>query len=256
MIPVEIPIQGNERIRDRVALILLNELNNQVVQFYNTKCEHINIFAERIIPVDRVEKDVISINTWKGEYSNKDVNYVEGEYKLVISFTTNSKSKGGIPGDTLAGKRLTELIGIVRYILEDDIYKTLLFGRPFIIHTEVSGFNINRFDETDAVTTAEGQLIFTARAGETNMPPDGKIVTGHLTQVKIDITDKGMQYVFELGGDPIPDDPRYVYIINKETREVLYILPGGSRFEVEVLQEILDTITENTITIIDPLTDE
>src|ERR1051325_11697528 len=171
MISVEIPIQGHELIRDRAALILLNELNNQVVRFYNTKCEGIIIFAERIIPVDRSEKDVISLNSWKGEYSNKDINYVDGEYKMVISFTTNSKTKGGIPGDTIAGKRLTELIGIVRYILEDNLYQTLLFDPPFILHTEVSGFNINRFDEVDAVTTAEAQLIFTVRAGETNKAP-------------------------------------------------------------------------------------
>jgi hypothetical protein len=257
MIPVIIPDGGQDLIRDRIALVLMNEFNNQAINFYNTACEHVEFWAERIVPVDKSEikkGDVIMLNSWKGEYNNKDVNYEDGVYKFAIGIVTGSPTIGGIPGDTLAGKRLTKLIGIIRYILSDAIYETLLFPRPFILNTQVTGFNINRFDEIDALTTAEGQIIFTVRAGEANTDITALKLTGAYTQVKIGITDKGYQYVFEEGGDPIPDDPRFVYIVNKETKEVLYMLPGGSRFEVEVLQEIIDTITGNETTIIDPIT--
>lgn len=50
-----------------------------------------------------------------------------------------------------------------------------------------------------------------------------------------------------------PIDYNKVRIIDSVTGDVLYRIPAGGSFTVEQLTEIIDTITSNTVTIIDPI---
>lgn len=253
MIEVIIPIQAHERIRDRVGEILLQEFNNQVLQFYNTDCDGVTFYAERTIPIDKSETDIICLSVWKGDYSNRDVDYVDGTYRIVIDAITNSAKRGGIPGDRLAAFRVQKLVGIVRYILESSQYKTLGFDRPFILHTELTNFQMQKYEtEGDGVSTCSGQAIFTVRCGETTAAIDAPLVAGHTTSVKLGITDFGLQYIWGDGSEPLPPDPRYVYI-KDQFGNVLEMLPGGSSYTVEVLEAIIQSLNNPPPTVIQTL---
>lgn len=199
MIEVKIPEVGFEKIRDRIASILIAEFKNQVDEFSNTNCSNVNFFAERLTPMDKTEADFINISLFKGDYSNKDVEYVDGTYQYVIDIVTNAKSVQGQGGDVTANFRLQKLIGIVRYILEHPDYTTLSFERPFILFTLLSKFQIYKPEPgLDAVNTAIGQAVFMVRCGEVTTPRDGNVIEDNDTTVTLGITNQGFQYKFEV----------------------------------------------------------
>lgn len=193
-----IPEVGFELIRDRIMEILMFEFQNQSFNYNNTNCDNVNFFAERLTAMDKVEADYINISLFKGDYSNKDVAYVDGVYQYTIDIITNAKNTPDNAGDKLANFRLQKLIGIVRYILEHPNYATLLFDRPFILHTELSKFQIYKAEKgIDSMNNAIGQMIFTVRCGEETTPNDGNVIENNYTVVKLDLTEMGFQYKFE-----------------------------------------------------------
>lgn len=198
MIEVLIPEVGFEKIRDRIASILIAEFTNQVDEFSNTNCRNVNFFCERLTPMDKTEADFINISLFKGDFSNKDVEYVDGTYQYVIDIVTNAKSVADQGGDVTANFRLQKLMGIVRYILEHPDYTTLSFERPFINHTMLSKFQIYKPEPgMDAMNTAIGQAIFTVRCGELTTPAAGVTITQNTSTVKLNLTEQGFQYQFE-----------------------------------------------------------
>lgn len=199
LIEVEIPEVGFERIRDKIASILIAEFQNQVNEFNNTNCKDVNFFAERLTAMDKVEADFINISLFKGDYSNKDVAYVDGTYQYTIDIVTGAKNTATDAGDKLANFRLQKLMGIVRYILEHPNYATLEFDRPFILHTELSKFQVYKTEKgIDAMNNAVGQMIFTVRCGEETTPNDGNVIQNNDTVVKLELTELGYQYKFEV----------------------------------------------------------
>lgn len=250
MIPVLIPEVGFEKIRDRIALILMQEFENQVYEFSNENCDGVNFFAERTAPMDKTESPYINISTFKGDYSNKDVEFVDGTYQYVIDVCCGSKKIGNTPADQAANFKVQKLIGIVRYILEHPDYTTLLFDRPFIEHTMLTKFQIYRPemapDKADSFSFAIGQAIFSVRCGEVTTPGEGNVTEGQDTVAMIGLTGKGFQY----GGasDP-PLDPRYVYIINQDG-DVIELVPGGETYTITQLTSILQNIGDPVTTIV------
>ncbi len=252
MIQVPIPTQGFERIRDRIMTILLTEFNNQVVSFYNTDCEGVKFFAERLVTMDKTEADYINISLLKGDYSNKDVDYVDGTYQYVLEIVTNAKNeKQGneiIRGDKLANFRLQRLMGIVRYILEASMYAKLNFESPFIMHTELSKFQIYKPEPgQDGVNNAFAQAVFTVRAAEVTDALEAPYVAGSMTNVQLELTENGYMY-----GEVYtpPRDERYAYIVD-QLGTLVALVPGGDEFVITRFKNLIDTIVSNQTNITD-----
>lgn len=197
MIGVLIPDQGFEKIRDRILCILAKEYENQANRYSNKYCLHTKFFADRTAPIQENETTLIIISLWKGDYSNKSEDYVDGTYSFVIDIIQSAKAKGNERGDTRAGYKLQKHIGMVRYILEHSMYRMLEFDAPFILHTELSKFQVLRFDKEelqDSENATQAQAVFTVRCGEVTHPADGDLVAGSDTEVELEETELGYEY--------------------------------------------------------------
>jgi hypothetical protein len=199
MIETLIPEQAVERIRDQIANVLKCEFENQANKLRNEHCNGVKFFAERRVPIAASEKAIVVISTWKGKYGNKNSDYAEGTYSFVLDVVANCSSKGNQAGDTLANFRVVKMYGIVRYILEHSNYETLGFERPFILHTELSEFQVLKFEEdgrSESGGVAQAQAVFVVRCGESTQPNAGKLAAGNDTEVKLEETELGYEYVY------------------------------------------------------------
>jgi hypothetical protein len=251
MIAYEITEQNNELIRDQIGAILTLEFENQAANYYNTDCEGVTFFVERLVPIGAEEQPFVNVSLDQGQYGNKHQGGSDGTYNFWIDVFASSKSIAENRGDKLAGIKAQRLAGICRAILEDPIYKHLSFGAGFIMKTMVTSIEMLVLNPSgqDTKSSRVCRMGFMVKATETITLPAGNLLTDHVTQIKLGISDKGLRYVY--GTDsPSPVDTRYVRIID-QYGNVLALLEGGDDYTVTRLQRIIDTIIANEITVID-----
>ena len=189
-----IPTQNYELIRDRIAIILADEFQNQLFLTYDVDVDPV-IFVERSNPFDKEELPAVNVSMAVGNFANKNLGSSDGTYQFNIDFYTRSKSNAATGGDIISTKKLHRMIGMARYILEDPIYKTLGFNPGFIMHTICTEIIIKQLDKDDATNTAMGRLIFTVKANESNRLLSPSIALGFDTKVTIEISNEGYYYV-------------------------------------------------------------
>lgn len=255
MIGYEITAQNYELIRNQIGAILAQEFESQASEYYNTDCEGVDFYIERVQPIDHNELAIVNVSVDQGEYGNKHQGSSDGTYTFFVDAFANSKSTASHKGDKLAGYRVQRIIGICRAILDNPIYKTLSFAPGFIMRTMVMSIEMlaMKQDGVDALNSRVCRLTFQVKANESVELPAGNLLTDHITRIHLGLTDKGFRYVIgeeDLG--PIPDQ-NYVKIVN-QNGETVALLQPPEIYTVEQLQEIIDTITDNDTTIIDPIT--
>ncbi len=198
MISYSIGEQNFERILFQVGVIITAELENQLSQFYNTDCDGIDVYLERSNPIDKTEMAMITVGASRGDYSNQHAGYVDGVYSYNIDVWTNAKSTSVDDGDYLAGVRRNRIVGIVRAILEDPIYKTLGFAPGSIGNLRVRSFEIGaiRKGELDADNTTIGRVVLEMKAAEISQLIVAPEVVQATSHIKLGITDKGYKYEY------------------------------------------------------------
>ncbi len=182
-----------EFIRLRILEILVSEFQGQFLLTGDYELE-VKIFIERSTPLDKTELDAIVISFAHGAYSNKNQGSVDGMYQFHIDCFTSEKSSNGVSGDTAAMIKLHKIVGLVRSILEDPIYKTLGVQPPIIMKSFISEINIAASNKEDALNTSMARLVFNVSANETNkliIPP---LIAGYTTSIKINGTGRGYFY--------------------------------------------------------------
>jgi hypothetical protein len=189
-ITIIIPPQSFEFIRDRIANILIDEIQNQYVLTSDPSINAL-VSLENRVPNDKTEMPEIVVSVAKGEYGNKFQGTTRVAYSFNIDVFTNAKTNATINGDLLAVKRCHRLTGICRYILEDPQYKTLGFTPPFIVRTSYQDMNIADPAKMDADNTVMARLVFVVEVMEntTLIVPD--LIAGYQTKNKIEDTDQG-----------------------------------------------------------------
>lgn len=243
MIGYKIGRQNYELILERIGAIIAIELENQASQFYNTDCENIKIFLESLSPVNKSGTDIINVSLAPSTYGNRNVGYVDGVYSFFVDVYTNSKTIGDEDGGKISSLRAHRIMGILRAILEDPIYKTLGFTPGTIGNVRVTGFEVGSVNGTssDAVNTKIDRLLVEVKAGEITLLPEGNLLTTALTQVYLEETADG--YMFQFGPDntPPPLDKRFVYITDQDGN-ILELVAGGHKYSVTVMRSILQTL--------------
>lgn len=140
-----IPAQRFEDIRDRIALILQTELDNQVANYY-LEALHSTVYIERTIPVNAdAELDehcVIIVSLASGTYDNQHMANADGTYSFNIDVYASAKSTNDDMGDKLANVILHRVAGACRAIVQDPVYKTLGFNAPSISRVLVSEIQV------------------------------------------------------------------------------------------------------------------
>lgn len=196
LIETAIGESGFELVRDRIASILLDELETQFLLTYDTDLEAIDkVWIERIIPYDKEELPAINVSLSKGDYDNKSRDGIRSAYVFNIDFFANSKKVGIEPGDKLANLKIQKLMRFSRSILENAIYETLAFNKPFIERVYVSSILIAQPNpKEDALTSAMSRIIFNVVLTETTSPVSARVLGNYYTSVKLAESDLGFFY--------------------------------------------------------------
>lgn len=188
-----IPAQNFELIRDRLAEILLCELQNQKLLGAIDLVP--SVWMERITPFDETDIPAVNILLLQGDYSNKNQLSTVGEYSFAVDIYTAEKSTTNSDGDQLSAISIHRMLGMCRAILENPAYKTLGFVPPFNCTTLVKGFQFADFNiRSDANSTRMARLNFMAKVPEA---VEIKDPIGHAfpsTRVKLCLTNKGYRY--------------------------------------------------------------
>lgn len=186
---VAIPPQNFEIIRDRLAVILADELENQVL-FYNPELDA-NVYVERTDPINNTELPALNVSLASGSYDNKDVTGTDGTYTFNIDAYTSAKATALANADTQSTFNLHRLLGVCRYILENPVYRNLGYVTPYISRVTVGSINIAEPGAKDALSTFMGRLTVTVRVVETTALLPAELIAGYETAAKLYTTEQG-----------------------------------------------------------------
>lgn len=197
-----IPPQYFEVIRNRIAEILADELDNQFLLTYDTDFE-VDVYIERFVPFDHTDTPAVNVSFSGGSYDNQTAIDVDGSYSYFIDVFTKADTTNDDRGDKLAMFKLHKLLGVCRAIIQNPIYKTLGFEPPFLMSRQISNISIAQPKDSEALSVVMGRLILSIVAPEDTQLLTAKLIKGFDTQVKLSLTDKGYIY----SGDNIPVPP-------------------------------------------------
>ncbi len=210
----QIPVQHFELIRDRIGLIIYQELQNQW-SLYNdedleaplpnpqisTAPESLLVYIDRIFPIDEAECPVINVIFNGAPYENNNPLRAEGVNTFFIDVYTKAMSnEDGLnkDADKLANIKLQKILGKIAFILRHSLYKTLAFAPGFIGNTKVASIQIAGPKEmNDANSVVMGRITFEVRATEYVTPIDVRDMQGFFTTVKLYLSDKGYLFIDE-----------------------------------------------------------
>lgn len=188
-----IPVQNFELIRDRIALILATEVNNQFVLSGNDDI-NCDVWLERSTPFDKIENPTINVSLSSDTFDSKNQTDVRSTAVFNIDCFTNSKTTDVQDGDQKSMFKLHRILGICRAILENQIFKTLNFTPPFICRTSIDSINIANPNGNDATNQTMGRLAFTVVFHEETPALTANLVAQWYTTVKLDTTNQGYVY--------------------------------------------------------------
>lgn len=219
-ITAAIPQHNYELVRDRICQILADELPNQAT-LLGAGYEYIGapVWMERTVAVDKVELSVVNVYLNRIDYDHKDYSgHRSGICTYYIDVYANSKyeeQQDGtlMPADELAGVRMQRLCGIVQYILDNPVYKTLDFQPAHIGQLHVANLQLAEANNPqNATVTQMGRVELSVKVGENVDLLDAPMIGTYITQVKLYNTEKGYLWsndpdaILEETGDEVTDE--------------------------------------------------
>lgn len=198
---------GNlELIRDRIASILLDELNNQATLQAASdpdlaeQLNQINIYGERFYPVNDSNFPAILIFFFNGDFDEKSQHSKRGTYHYYIDLLAKAESTLENNADHLAALRVQRIAMLINAILEDPNYLTLGFPASAGVVQRTLVRNIKRTEEEnthDALGAIMYRMIFEVVTAERTQTINGVPLSLSTTNVRIAQTDLGYQYIYQ-----------------------------------------------------------
>lgn len=198
MINYFIAKQNYELILERIGAIIILELENQAVNFYNSDADNISVYVENTSAFDKVDAASISISLAPGAWDNRHAGYVRGTYGYYVDTFTNAKTTKDAKGSFSSAVQANRIMGMVRAILEDPIYKTLGYDPGNVGNVKVTNYEIGeiRKVEQDATNSRINRLFVEIQAAENDQLLTGVALSQALTLIKLELTQHGYQYQF------------------------------------------------------------
>jgi hypothetical protein len=191
-----IPQDNFEVVRDVIGGILLVELLNQKsLQGFN---EGINIYQERVIPIQADESLYINVVFDSEAYSNFTATNSQGaaQYFIDVYTTGNADPDNAVTGDMDSATRLHRFLRMCRYILATDVYRTLGLTPGFIGNKQVTAIATGEPVHTaDSNYSRLGRITFTVKMQETQATVLPEVLGGSDTMVKLQQTEHGYMYM-------------------------------------------------------------
>jgi hypothetical protein len=190
-----IPEAAFERIRDRIAIIICDEMDGQ---YKMTQDEDLNIkktFLERSVPFDVSDLPAINVGVDSCTWDNKH----QGNTRANVVITVDCVSSGVFTteerGDTRSSKASQKIAGKVRYILEDPIYQYLDFAKPFIAKTLVSEMKFGMPSPLDGKNVMLSRIFFHVEANDINKLIEPALLKEVHANISINDSGQGFSYV-------------------------------------------------------------
>jgi hypothetical protein len=188
-----IPQQNFELIRTRIGLILAEEIANQATLTADNKL-NATVWEERFTPFGNDEMPAVNIRFQDGQMNEYAPVRDRFNYRYFIDVYTKSKASASSIGDLNAQKTLQRLCGIIRGILRNTQYRTLLFAKGFIATSSVQSIEIADPYDSDGNFMSMARITFVIMATEGNDTSSPVVAEGYDTSVKIEETEKGYKF--------------------------------------------------------------
>lgn len=194
----DIGVSNQELIRDRIAMILKEELTNQATRQANEELDA-EVYTEYYSTPDEVEERVIVVGIDRGSFDNHTQIHQTADFMYYIDIYTFGKAKGDNDGYLVSSLVLQRLAGLVRSILQAPQYVRLAFDTEQIIHRRsVSNIVYDLTgEEEDASSSRMCRVSLKVEFSENQPGQEPIVAVGYDTQVKIEETDKGFKYTIE-----------------------------------------------------------
>lgn len=202
MITTEILPQAFEIIRDRIALVLKSELDNQA-NLFGDETLNVPMYIERVIPFDKSELVSINVSLSSGDEQDHSILTQDFDYVYFVDVVSNSKSKVNPSGTITAGDNLGSLLmqkiyGKCRSILMNSLYLTLGFPRGFIQSQSVKGFEIGQPNNPDdSMFTNVLRFRVGVRATETNSDQSPHVIGDYESKFTVNDSEFGYKLLIE-----------------------------------------------------------
>lgn len=189
----DIATQRFEIIRDQVALIIFNELQNQLTRRPLETEFGAGVWIERGIPFAHTELPAVKVYFAKSTYDEDGRVSSQGTCQINIEVTAKGRSSLTEEADEVAAKICQKLLGAIRFILKHPTYNRLAFtGRPYIKGITVTDIRMAEpTEQGDGFRTVAGQMILEVRYEEDNGDLTTETQLNSFTTVKISDTEKG-----------------------------------------------------------------
>jgi len=183
--------QNFEKARDQIAQILLDEFAvNSIVP---------TIFTERIKPMDKTSLPAVNVVFSNAENAG-DLDNADNTYRYMynIDIFSNGTTSVGTTAGSSATIDLHKMVGIIKQVLQNQVYKNLLFGTavPTVETRSIQSIQIAEPSEkADANSSVMARLVFMVRLSD-NMELGASIpATKSTTKVTFQGNDAG--YLWE-----------------------------------------------------------
>jgi hypothetical protein len=190
-----IPLQNFEIIKDRLGVILFEELMNQ--KKLQCKGIDIDVSIERQEPYDKAEDVVVNISQNNIAYNSIDERNSQGNISFNIDVYASGNATIEKDGNTITRVKLDMILGWIRYILSSTKYQTLAFPKGLIGGTYVDSIQYDdNYGSQDGAFIRMARLQFSVRASEIQEMWNGLEFTGNDTVIKLDNGTKGYKLIF------------------------------------------------------------
>jgi len=195
-INIEIPVQNYELYRDKLAIILQDELDNQYALTGN-ELFNLKVFCERFVDFDNTELPALNVYFRDARNLEKNHRSTKYEYSYIIQTNVSNRTSVNERGDVLSSLKLQKLTGVIRYILEHEAYKTLglTLSISNIFNTKINTLQIIKPTVRDSVNVSGSVIEYIIQANEDEGYTDAIVGEIYTTQIKLEETDKGYYFI-------------------------------------------------------------
>lgn len=180
--------QGFERVDERIAEILVEEISNQIdLQNFDDTVEY---YLERIEPFSKEEDVMISVAFREADYDGYTTRDVQGSYMYFIDVFCSGMGIGDTPPSIVSKEKLFRYLGMIRYILSSSKFLTLgfppgLIGGKYIkkITLDTDYSNFGNHSNYDGSFIRFARIIYMVRVQENQELWQGVPLQGNDTSI-------------------------------------------------------------------------
>lgn len=191
----QIPESNLETIRDQIAIIIKEELDNQATLQSDSDLTGL-VFIERFTPIDKSEGTVIIVYIDRGEFSQQTQITQRGKANFFIDVFTWDLQTNTEEGYYRSAKKLHRIVMLIHNILQAPQFNKLTFAAGIVYNRTVTGIQFGQpNDNADTNYSRMGRLTLSVEFHNEQPHEEPIAASGYDTTVRIDTSDEGYTFI-------------------------------------------------------------